>query len=348
MADKPIDNQRLVAKIDKAISELETDIRLISIESPSVSSEAKAFSDQMRTNYADATRRIVLGDERGSSDLETILASISERRAKLLNAVLSNMTERVRATVTNPLWFGNQHSFLDQLEEINTYISKLQSEIDDSTELANGLREQVSKALDLAKRLEQERRRAQYRIPLRVLQWGIPILIGIFISGKFDLMGNLISTGVLLTVAIVSYIAVRGLKLERPIRLRFPVWRHIGWFGTMGVVYIVVIVVVAVGMLLPDYLAERPLHLEIGPLPTTVAQGSEFELPYTIKYASQEMIFDVNLEVDAPGLVPDKPVVYNALGDQEETGKIRIAVPQTIPDGPYPIKVKWYLLNKLG
>ena len=339
MPDQQIDNKRLIAKIDKAINELEADISLMSTDSPSAASEAKVFSDQVRTSYADATRRIILGDERGSSDLETLIESISEKRVGLLSTVLSNVTERVRAAVTNPFWFGDQHSFLDQLDGIQKDISKLQSGIDDRAELANSLREQLSKVLHLVKRLERQKRRVQYMIPLRVLLWETPIFIGIVFSGRLSWTQNLLLAGLFLAVAIASFVVIKRLKLEKPIKFSPKSVTRLPRLRLLVVVYLLVIIPVFLYPILPPYIMKRPLHLNIGPLPTPVAQGSDLELPYSIRYASQEMIFDVNLTVDAPGLLPDGFPFYSALSDQEEIGKIHITIPPNIPDGVYPIKV---------
>ena len=345
MANQPADNKRLIARLDKAISELETDISTVSTVHPDAASEAKAFLEQVRINYSDATRRIILGDERGSSDLETLAASVAERRVRLLTEGISEVATGIRARINSwtAIWLRDRLSFYEQIDQVQKAVAELRSKVKDNTELANELRKQFLELLDVVKRLEREKQGAQYGIPIKVVMWGIPILVSVIIGRKLNWIQSMIACGFLIFVAVISYVLIRHYRPEAPPRaprgIRFEVEKI-----TMFIALIIALLPAVAFLLpeyLPDYLMRRDIHLHLDPSADTVAPGSTFDVEYSLQNTMKNPIFGVNLTADAPGLVlPDEAISYNVVGGGEEkTGKIPVEVPQDIPDGVYSIKI---------
>lgn len=283
MANQPADNKRLIARLDKAISELETDISTVSTVHPDAASEAKAFLEQVRINYADATRRIILGDERGSSDLETLAASVAERRVRLLTEGISEVATGIRARINSwtAIWLRDRLSFYEQIDQVQKAVAELRSKVEDNTELANGLRKQFLELLDVVKRLEREKQGAQYKIPTMVIIWGIPILVSIIIGGKLNWIQSMIACGLLIVAAVISYVLIRHYRPEAPPRAPRGISFKMIWPGLSMVIMVasmIYMVALLLWMVLPDYLVQKNIHLSLNPSADTVAQGSTFDV----------------------------------------------------------------------
>ena len=348
-----IDNKRLIARLDNALSELEEDLSLIATVAPERASEVTAFREQVKADYSDANRRIILGDEDGSADLEKLVESISERRINFLQASLSTVTSNLRNTVSSPLWFFGDHtSTLEQLDEIQERTrSILQDPEKDKSVRADELRQCLSDALDLIKRVDREKNRAQFRIPLQIVIWGIPIILGFTASRQFTGWQILTFTALLVVAAIITSFSLRRWRLGQPALF--------GRLGLQGVLKYVtprssstlVMTLVSImsllflswllsGMFLPNHFATKPLQFHVGSIPDTVSPGQTVKVPVSVSYSSAEVIFDVEVTADAPGLiVTNQPISYPAVGSQEQTGELFLIVPDSIPEGKYPVEL---------
>ncbi len=352
MSDNAADNKRLIAKVDKIIADLEADLVSISNISPTNASDLRNLINQAHIDYADATKRIILGDEKGSKDLEDIVDSVSEKRARLLSSTVSDQMKSVRNSLGGISLFGNTTSFIDQLEEIEENNRSL-ANVADSIERANKLREQLIKISTLVKRLDREKNRAQYRVPFQIILWGIPIIAGFLVSDRFTLFHNFLFFLLLIAIAVIVgiFLKKRRFNNSTPSRIfRIMRLRELSLFAPMIMILIIVLPLTMgreIYSIYTEYVSTQAMQLSIGSIENVHQVGTEIELPYSVKYSGEGVAFNVSLSIDSPGLIPpDKPITYNAISEEEQSGIIKVVVPESIPDGIYPIKVICSFRNK--
>ncbi len=352
MSDNTTDNKRLIAKVDKIIADLEADLAVMSNINSTNASHLRNTLNQLHIDYADATKRIILGDEQGSKDLEGIVNSVSERRARLLSLTVFDEMTNLRNNLGGFSLFGNTTSFIDQLDEIEGS-NKSSANIVDNTERANKLREQLTKISNLVKRLDREKNRAQYRVPFQIILWGIPIIAGFLVSDRFTWFHNFLFFLLLIAIAIIVgvFLRKRRFNSSTPFRIfrMMPSREFILTIFALILPFTVLIPIMyrEIHKEYTRYVSTRAMELNIGSIENVYPVGSEIELPYSIRYAGEGVAFNVELAIDSPGLIPpDKPIIYNAINEEEQSGVIKVVVPETIPDGLYPIKIICSFRNK--
>lgn len=346
MPEKKIDNKTLILKIEKAMKDLDIDISVFPQICADTAREAELYITQVLFEYADANRKIVLDDGRGSSDLQTLIEGISDKRVKFLEEVISKTIEKINSTIASPLWFGDHDSFNNQIDKIRKNVSTIKSESDDNIEVANKLRKELSTAAETIKRLERTNRREQFRFPFKVLIWGVPIVAGIFISDKFSMILNFLFVFLLIAIAVGSYLMLRIFKFDEPTKSNFSINIRIlkrfsdRVFPPFFIALLGFFVLFIIMLPIDKHFARKPLVLTIGSFQNEVIKNDKFKIPFSIKYTKSELIYDVSLSVSAGGLeVENSETKFHAIGNEERKGQIVIFVPKDVPNGKYLVDI---------
>jgi len=174
-----------------SIKVLEEDISFLRDFDVSLPSEISNFLDRMNSRYASAIEKIVREDESGYSDLEDILVSVNETRLQQYQKAAKSMLQITRKELKSAFWFRDQFSLSQRIADIEKRILEVDASqtSKEPTEIEKSIghyRDQINALGGIQNSFLGERHRSRRDISLKVLFWSIPILIGIWISGKFD------------------------------------------------------------------------------------------------------------------------------------------------------------------
>ena len=205
--------------VKSSLKVLEDDISFLRDFDVSLPSEISNFLERMNSRYASAIEKIVREDESGYSDLEDILVSVNETRLQQYQKAAKSMLQITRKELKSAFWFRDQFSLSQRIDDIEKRILEIDSSLTskEPTEIERSInlyRDQISALGGIQNSFQWERRRSRLGISLKVLFWSFPILIGIWISGKFDNSTIFAFIGIIFLFAVLSYLFVGSKRFE--------------------------------------------------------------------------------------------------------------------------------------
>jgi hypothetical protein len=368
--------------VKSSLKVLEEDISFLRDFDVSLPSEISNFLERMNSRYASAIEKIVREDESGYSDLEDILVGINETRLQQYQKAAKSMLRITRKELKSAFWFRDQFSLSQRIDDIEKRILEIDSSLTskEPTEIEKSInlyRDQISALGGIQNSFQWERRRSRLGISLKVLFWSFPILIGIWISGKFDNSTIFAFIVLIFIFAALSYLFVGSKRFEEVISQNKVIlgialfvlivviflWRfHISissflnidfesMFGILkGIVAISVtlIIIMMIGYLekLPETLAERNFVVVIPTIDKSFSSEDEIVIPYSLENKKSGVITEIGVSIFAPGLsvlYEGTNVLYKSMGGKTtKKGKLELLyVPKEVVHGEYTVELNW-------
>ena len=206
-------NKDLLEIVRSSLKIMEDDISFLRELDVSLPTEISNFLGRMNNKYTSAIEKIVRDDKSGLSDLKEILVNINEMRLQQYQKAVNHTLQLTKNELKSAFWLTDQLTISQKINDIEKKIflidSSLTSKEPDRIEnLIQSYTEQINMLLGLQDSLKIERHRSRFNLPLKVLFWSIPILIGIWITGKFNNNTIIFLILIIIFSSILSYLFV--------------------------------------------------------------------------------------------------------------------------------------------
>lgn len=216
------EDKKLLESIKSSLKVLEEDISFLRDFDISLPSEISNFLERMNSRYTSAIEKIVREDESGYADLKDIQVSINETRLQHYQKAAKSLLQTAKKDLKNAFWFRDQFSFSQRIDSIEKRILEIDSSLTskEPTEIEKSIdsyRDQINALGKIQGGLQSERRRSRLDISLKILLWSSPILIGIWISDKFENSTIFALIMIILLLAALSYLFVGSKRFEEVI-----------------------------------------------------------------------------------------------------------------------------------
>jgi hypothetical protein len=364
---------------------LEEDISFLRDFDVSLPSEILNFLERMNSRYASAIEKIVREDESGYSDLEDILVSVHETRLQQYQKAAKTMLQITRKELKSAFWFRDQFSLSQRIDDIEKRIlevdaSQTSKEPTEIEKTIDHYRDQINALGGIQNSFQGERRHSRLGISLKVLLWSVPILIGIWISGKFDNSTIFAFILIIFLFAGLSYLFVGSKRFEgvisqnkvilvillfilmgviflwqfyTPISSYFNInFEDVLADGSVSFAIIAIIANIAAVMavflvVIPKTLAKRNFVVVIPIMDKNYTSDDRIVLPYTLENKRSDVITEIGVSIFAPGLFvlsKGKNMLYRSMGGKTtKNGKLEsfLYVPKETVPGEYTVELNW-------
>jgi len=212
----------------------------------------------------------------------------------------------------------------------------------DYQERAELLRHELTKIRELTGRIETTGRRAQYKVPFQILVWGVPIVIGVALSGKFTDWWIWL-TLIVIAVAMLSHFLLKDALIEKMkkmfSKIKLPTLRNLG-----SLIMPLIAIIISMGMVLatsiPDYLIRKAFDIQVTSAPIEVKTGSRYSIPFTVCFNKDDIAFDISIVLDSTAFESENSIFkFKAVNRQIQKDNILVKVPENLPPGQYMMKL---------
>lgn len=371
-------DKNLLDVVKSSLKVLEDDISFLRDFDVSLPSEISNFLERMNSRYASAIEKIVREDESGYSDLEDILVSVNETRLQQYQKAAKSMLQMTRKELKSAFWFRDQFSLSQRIDDIEKRILEIDSSLTskEPTEIEKSInlyKDQINALGGIQNSFQWERHRSRLGILLKVLFWSFPILIGIWISGKFDNSTIFAFIVIIFLSAALSYLFVGSKRFEGVISQN-KVILIISLFVLIAVIFlwmfytpissyfninfelklgILAMILSISGMMLivfskniPETLAKRNFVVVISTIDKNFSPEDEIVIPYSLENKRSGVITEIGVSIFAPGLSvisEGKNILYKSMGGKStENGELKLLqVPKETVPGEYTVELNW-------
>jgi len=371
-------DKNLLDVVKSSLKVLEDDISFLRDFDVSLPSEISNFLERMNSRYASAIEKIVREDESGYSDLEDILVSVNETRLQQYQKAAKSMLQITRKELKSAFWFRDQFSLSQRIDDIEKRILEIDSSLTskEPTEIERSIslyKDQINALGGIQNSFQWERRRSRLGISLKVLFWSFPILIGIWISGKFDSSTIFAFIVIIFLSAALSYLFVGSKRFEEVISHNKVIF-GIALFVLIVVIFLwlfyaqissylninfesalplmVAIICGIAGMMaaflkdIPETLAKRNFVVVIPTIDKNFSPGDKIIIPYSLENKRSGVITEIGVSIFAPGLSvlsEGRTILYKSMGGKStENGELKLLeVPKETVPGEYTVELNW-------
>jgi hypothetical protein len=351
---------------------LEDDISFLRDFDVSLPSELSNFLERMNSRYASAIEKIVREDESGYSDLEDILVRVNETRLQQYQKAAKFMLQMTRKELKTAFWFRDQFSLSQRIDDIEKRMREIDSSLTSKEPTGIGkpiklYKDQINALGGIRNRLQGERRRSSVDISLKVFLWSSPILIGIWISGKFDNSTIFAFVVLIFLSAILSYLFVGNRRFESVLSQNKVIviislfalivvlclWRFYTPISSYLDINFENISTISIGILFIFYLVLRILSphgrnfvVEIPTIDKNFSSGDEIVIPYSLENKRSDVITEIGVSIFAPGLnvlSEGKNILHKSIGGKStENGELKLLeAPKEAVPGEYIVELTW-------
>ena len=364
-----------------SIKVLEEDISFLRDFDVSLPSEISNFLDRMNSRYASAIEKIVREDQSGYSDLEDILASVNETRLQQYQKAAKSMLQITRKELKSAFWFRDQFSLSQRIDDIEKRILEVDASqtSKEPTKIEKSIdhyRDQINALGGIQNSFQWERRHSRLGISLKVLLWSVPILIGIWISGKFDNSTIFAFIVIIFLFAGLSYLFVGSKRFEGVIsqnkviliillfiligvifswQFYTPISSYFinnygdesGLATLMGIFTITITTLIAFFSIeIPKTLAKRNFVVVIPTIDKNYSSEDEIVISYSLENKRPDVITEIGASIFAPGLSvlsKGENILYKSMGGKStENGELKLLqVPKEAVPGEYTVELNW-------
>ena len=334
-----------ISLIDQDFEALKEEKSIIRALNPRLEAEILALESRTKSSYSETLKEAVLGKgNEATAALSELRNRLREARIRILSETVQDSTERIEKTIASPFWLGEQSTYLEDLDRIREKARNTSGS--DPQRILRQLTSCLGDIAHIRRQLDSDERRIRVRLPIQIILWGLPIIIGLWVSGKLSPGHKLLALGLLLAVALGSYISVRfrlfsrisGLRRLREVISRSP-YRAL---TLIQVPVVIALLMVLAGSPIDAFLIEHRMDLSLGPLQQPIARGSHVSVPYRVYYGSPTPALDVQLIFEAPGMDPalSETRLHAQTNSGAETGAFDVSVPGDLPPGLYTMRLR--------
>ena len=378
------EDKNLLDVVKSSLKVLEEDISFLRDFDVSLPSEISNFLERMNSRYASAIEKIVREDESGYSDLDDILVSINETRLQQYQKAAKSMLQMTRKELKSAFWFRDQFSLSQRINDIEKRILEIDSSLTskeptESEKSINLYRDQINALSGIQNSFQGERIRSRLSISSKVLIWGIPILIGIWISNKFDNTAIFAFMVTMFIFAALSYLFVGSKQFEGIVNqnkvillvfffilvLIISLWQfhtpissyfNINLEDAIKTSQLVIPLIIVTTSLMIIFLsgsssisaklAKRKFAVTIPTIDKNFSPEDRIVIHYSLENKRSGVITEIGVNIFAPGLhvsSEGKNILCKSMGGKStENGEIKLLkVPiKTVP-GEYTAELKW-------
>jgi hypothetical protein len=352
MADEPDQKlQRIIAHVDSSISEFRREATSVQRYNSALAEEMEAASREHIESFANGLKLAITTSAEATSSLTQLNVRIYTDRVRYLSHFLQDSIPRIRRKLFSPFWLGSQQNVLTDLDQVEKGIDGHNLRQMSQTDRLDRLKASFQKVEDILTQLEQDRQVSKRRVPIKTLLWGVPIWLGILLSGRFRLTGNLITFLVLIAAVIVSFVLAnrrtltfirRTSKAGRIRRNWISILRR-DWTLQMAAL---VVLAGVVGLLVSLYQSRSVAAAFLSKDPANISLATQFEakpgdelhIPITISSPSQA-VYQVRIEVSSPIIEIQKPGYAKVIGATPIIVPLNAQVLNDVPPGSFPATV---------
>jgi|GEM_PF-3113604 len=339
--------QTIIAKVDASITEFRREANSVKRYNRALADEMEALCREHIETFSNALKLAVTASTEAVASLASLGSRVDSDRARYLLQFLQDSIPRIRRKLFSPFWFGSQPNVLTDLDQTEKAI-----DTHNLREMALGerlvrLKSSFQKVEDIVSQLEQDRQVSKRRTPVKTLLWGIPIWLGILLSGRFGVLGNSITFFLLLIAAIVTFVLANR-KALAAVRSKSHSGRNVkAWSSRFRAEFFLPVigtVLFFVGTLFFGAFQSRSLAAAFFTRdPALISAATRFEakpgdelyMPITIS-SSTEALYQVNVDIDSPILEIQNPLRAKVIGGSPVVLPLKVQVLKDVPTGTFP------------
>src|ERR1051325_1719000 len=240
----------LTDRIDSTVSRMRSVEGLIRLSNEDVANQISQSLSRRIERYAEHLKQAIADPDDAQRKLLGLADALESEQSDYLAEYLQSAILDLRRKLVSPCWPGASVAQLREVDELLA-TSKEDRHSVTSREKLDRLLNVVQRLHSVLKQLEQEKRVLRIKAPLRVIVWGIPVLIGVALSGKLGWNSLLLIAAILIILSAVSFFVVgRRVSNEhaRGYRFLMDLW-HKDWvqvtlfFGAMIMIFGTIMVV---------------------------------------------------------------------------------------------------------
>lgn len=371
-------NKDLLEIVRSSLKIMEDDISFLRELDVSLPTEISNFLGRMNNKYTSAIEKIVRDDKSGLSDLKEILVNINEMRLQQYQKAVNHTLQLTKNELKSAFWLTDQLTISQKINDIEKKIflidSSLTSKEPDRIEnLIQSYTEQINMLLGLQDSLKIERHRSRFNLPLKVLFWSIPILIGIWISGKFNNNTIIFLILIIIFSSILSYLFVGSQQFLKVVTYNKITIIIASLIIIIGILFwqfytailpyfdinsddIILLPIISFVVLFQIYspileqLNKSKFKVEIPKLDRSYSPGDKITIQYSLRNTCPSILTKIGVQIFAPGLtvLSKKNDLYNAMaGKSTGNGELKLLeVPKDAVFGDYTIELEWNFTYK--
>ena len=367
-------NKNILDNVKSSLKILEDDVSFLRDFDGSLSSETSNFLKRMNSKYASAIEKIVQEDENGYSNLENISVSVNEMRLQQYQKATKSMLKMTKKELKNAFWFRDHFSLSQRINDIEKIIFRIDSSLTskESIEIKktiNDYRNQINALSEIQNSFRRERYRSRLGISLKVVLWGVPILIGVWISNKFDNSTIFVFMVIIIFFALLSYLLVGNKRFEEligknkkllVISFSFLVLIAFLWqisfyyykislesmIGNLGISLGILVVSASIMEEMAREYPKRNFVTVISAVNKNYSPENKIVITYSLENKRSGVITEVGVNIFAPGLTiffKEKYILYKSISSKStKNGEIKLLeVPLEVASGEYIVELNW-------
>ena len=127
--------------------------------------------------------------DEGISELNNILSAINESRLQIYKKVTYNYLGSLKEDISSTFWLKNRIYFSDKIDDMDKEILQtnrnvIQKDLNSETIISN-YQNKINNLLNLRSKLDSERKELKVNQFFKTVLWGVPIILGVYLSGKY-------------------------------------------------------------------------------------------------------------------------------------------------------------------
>lgn len=198
--------QTIIAKVDSNISEFRREAHAVKRYDKALAAEMESLGRDYIETFANNLKIAVTAGPEASVPLVSLCTRIETDRSRYLLQFLQDAIPKIRRKLISPFWLGSQLNVLTELDGTEREIDSASLQRMSRQDRLGLLKDSFQKLEEVVRQLEQDRQVSKRRTPVKTLLWGVPIWLGIILSGRFGLWGNSLSFLFLVGAVVVSFV----------------------------------------------------------------------------------------------------------------------------------------------
>ncbi|MCK5343845.1 MAG: hypothetical protein KAR20_10600, partial [Candidatus Heimdallarchaeota archaeon] len=286
-------------------------------------------------------KNLLADGEHAESTLDELQILLAEKRVGFLSDAIEYGLNNIIKSVNSPLWFGERNAYLETIDKIRDNLKQVKAEPESRDKNLEILTTDINEISRLINRLKGDEKRSRLRLPLQMILWGLPIVIGIWASGRLTFSQNILTLLFLFVIAALVFTASK-FKLHSRISVFSRMAGYLKANTLKGMTLIQIpILIGAIGFMLigpiSDTIVKSRMEINVGETPQTLKKGSAFDLPFSIFYDHKSPAVGVKVKLSAPGILNnDLEKSFNVLTiSSKKSGEFKVNIPADIPEGHY-------------
>lgn len=344
MEDRTTENRMnaLISSLDAGIESLTSESAQISALHPELRAEIHSYTQRISRSYMQAMKNLLAGGSHAEAFIEELQIQLTEKRIAFLTSAIEYTVNNIKKTVNSPLWFGERNTYLEAIDKIRDDFQKVNAEPDSRDRNLQILITNMEETSRIIHRLKGDGKRSRLRRPFQIILWGLPIVVGVWASGRLTFSQNTIILLFLFLIAALAFAASK-FRLQSRVHIISNYFKSSpsNWSASIQFIITIPLVIGALGIALlgpfSDFLVESRMKINVGETPPTLKKGSILTIPYRLFYDHESPAVGVKVRLSFPGILKgDRMKSFNVITESSgKTGDFQIKIPDDIPEGSY-------------